>query len=201
MKGARRQRGHRETMWSLPGCSQGRRRVGAAWTSVSPATASPTLALSNAADASCVQTESVACVWGWTAHQREDWPNIKYMHAWAHALKPSADSAPASGSGELESPPPAECVRSSTTCASLILSSSCGTTTHNWAGWASARDCWATAGRGRAHHLGKEEEGHYLAHVLIEKHAGDLPDASRRIHRLQRAGAVGISLCRAGGPG
>ena len=34
--------------------------MGAAWTSVSPAAASPTLALSNAADASCVQTESVA---------------------------------------------------------------------------------------------------------------------------------------------
>ena len=119
--------------------------------------------------------------------------DMEYTHAWARALETSADSAPGSGSGDLKSPPPTECVRSSTTCASLIFSSSCGTT-RDWAGWASASDCWATAGRVRAHHLGEEEKRHYLVYVLLEKHAGDLPDASRRIHRLQRAGAVGISV-------
>ena len=43
-----------------------------------------------------------------------------------------------------------------------------------------------TAGRKVAHHLREEEQGHYLVHVLLEKHAGDLSDASRRIHRLQQ---------------
>ena len=37
-----------------------------------------------------------------------------------------------------------------------------------------------------AHHLGEEEQGHYLVHVLLEEHAGELSDASCRIHRLQQ---------------
>ena len=98
--------------------------MGEAWTSVSPAAASPTLAVSNAADVSYVKTERM---WpGETAHRRGERPNIEYTHAWARASKPSADSAPGSESGG--SSPPAECARSSTPCASTILSSSCGTT-------------------------------------------------------------------------
>ena len=46
-------------------------------------------------------------------------------------------------------------------------------------------------GRVVAHHLGEEEQWHYLVHVLLEEHAGELSDASRRIHRLQN---------RSGGP-
>ena len=48
-------------------------------------------------------------------------------------------------------------------------------------------------GRVVAHHLGEEEQGHYLVHVLLEEHAGELSDASRRIHRLQNRS--GGSLC------
>ena len=45
-------------------------------------------------------------------------------------------------------------------------------------------------GRVVAHHLGEEEQWHYLVHVLLEKHAGELSDASCRIHRLQNREAV-----------
>ena len=50
-------------------------------------------------------------------------------------------------------------------------------------------------GRVVAHHLGEEEQWHYLVHVLLEKHAGELSDANRRIHRL--CNRSGGSLCRA----
>ena len=69
-----------------------------------------------------------ACGLGRRLIEEENGLTFEYTHAWARALETSADSAPASGSGELESPLPTECVRSSTTCASLIFSSSCGTT-------------------------------------------------------------------------
>ena len=53
--------------------------MGEAWTSVSPAAASPTLAVSNAADVSYVKTERM---WpGETAHRRGERPIIKYTHA------------------------------------------------------------------------------------------------------------------------
>ena len=94
--------------------------AGDAWTT----SVSPAVALSNAADVSYVQTESED--WGGGSSKRIH-ERLVPAHAWARrALKPSADSAPGLGSGELElSSPPAECARSSTHCASLILSSSC----------------------------------------------------------------------------
>eukprot|EP00964_Phaeocystis_antarctica_P031632 scaffold17877_cov66-Phaeocystis_antarctica.AAC.9 len=103
----------------------------------------------------------------------------------------SADSAPGSESGELDWSPQAEC-DSSTPCASVIISSSCGTR-HNQAG----ERVQAAAGRGRAHHVGGDNEGYHLVHVEghveLEQHAGDLSGA-RRIHCLPHARGAGIPV-------
>ena len=70
--------------------------------------------------------------------------------------------------------------------------------TRNRAGGRMQARCWLyCAGREVAHHLGEEDEGHYLVHVLLEKHAGDLSDARCWIQRLLYTGAVWASLCRA----
>ena len=106
-----------------------------------------------------------------------------HAHAWARrAWKPSTDLVPGLGSGELDlSSPPAECARTSTPCASLILSSSCSSTQNR----AGGRVCKRLLGYFVvAHHLGEEEQWHYLFHVLLEEHAGELSDANRRIHCL-----------------
>ena len=120
---------------------------------------------------------------------------MEFTHAWARASKPSADSAPGLGEWDRSSSP-AECARSSTSCASLILSRSCGIRATGRVGECK-RAAGYTAGREVAHHLGEEEEGHYLVHVLLEKHAGDLSDARCWIQRLLYTGAVWASLCRA----
>ena len=124
-----------------------------------------------------LRAESVA--WENGSSRKNTCPNIEYARARARASEPSADSAP-SGSSELDRrSPPVEGAHSSTSCASLMLFSSCGTAGRNRA---SGR-VQAAAGRGQAHHVGEDNSRYDLVHVKLEQHAGDLSGA-RRIHRL-----------------
>ena len=134
-----------------------------------------------------LRAESVA--WENGSSRKNTCPNIEYARARARASEPSADSAP-SGSSELDRrSPPAEGAHSSTSCASLMLFSSCGTAGRNRA---SGR-VQAAAGRRRAHHVWEDNEGYDLVHVKLEQHAGDLSGA-RRIHRLPHARGAGIPV-------
>eukprot|EP00964_Phaeocystis_antarctica_P011490 scaffold6356_cov60-Phaeocystis_antarctica.AAC.2 len=73
-----------------------------------------------------------------------------------------------------------------------MMSSSCGTRRNQ----ASER-VQAAAGRGRAHHVGGDNEGDDLVlvegDVQLEQHAGDFSGA-RRIHRLPHARGIPVWL-------